>query len=214
MVIVFKQLLQNSLIVLRRPTVKTFQEVNVDNWQWAFIYLAIGQVVAMLLAMITNTLQAPDREQQWLELMQRFGSSSFTSLLSNMQNPLFTLATGIFGIFWIVLLWIFLPYWLGRAFGGSKSFGYFAYNNSLFITPITILDSLLALTLSGLVGGLFLFLSLSLDAIRFYFVYVNLQATMGLSKGKSVLVILIPVILAVVFSCGLIVFFSIAMVSR
>jgi len=214
MKIMFKQLLQHSLLVLRRPTVKTFREVNVDNWQWAFVYLAIGQVVAILIGMITNILQAPAREQQRLALMQRFGSSSFTSLLSNMQNPLFTLATGIFGIFLVVLLWVFLPYWLGLAFGGSKSFGNFAYNNALFITPITILDSLLALTLSGLVGGLFLFLSLSLDAIRFYFVYVNLQATMGLSKGKSVLVILIPVILAVVLFCGLIVFFSIAIVSR
>src|ERR1041384_1833190 len=118
----FKQLPQNSLTVLRRPTVDTFQEIKNDNWQWAFIYLAIGQVIAILIGMITNILQAPAREQQRLELMQRFGSSSFTALLSNMKNPLFTLATGIFGIFLVVLLWIFLPYWLGRVFGGSKSF--------------------------------------------------------------------------------------------
>ena len=212
--IMFKQLLQNSLRVLRRPTVNTFQEIKSDSWQWALIYLAIGQVVAILIGMITNVLQAPAREQQRLELMQRFGQSNFTSLLSNMQNPLFTLVTGFLGIFLVIFLWVFLPYWLGLAFGGSKSFGSFAYNSSLFITPITILDSLLALTLSGLVGGLFLVLSLSLDAIRFYFVYVNLQATMGLSKGKSALVILIPVILAVILFCGLIVFFSMAMVSR
>ena len=210
----FKQLFQNSLTVLRRPTVQTFQDVKVDNWRWAFIYLAIGQVVAILIGMITSILQAPAREQQRLELMQRFGESNFTSLLSNMQNPLFTLVTGFFGILLVVFLWVYLPYWLGLAFGGSKSFGSFAYNNSLFITPITILDSLLALTLSGLVGGLFLVISLSLDAIRFYFVYVNLQATMGLSKGKSVFVILIPVILAVVLFCGLIIFFFITMESR
>lgn len=210
----FKQLLQNSLRVLQRPTVQTFQEVHVDNWRWAIIYLAIGQIVALLIGMITNILQAPAREQQRLELLQRFGQSNFTSLLSNMQNPLFTVVTAFFGIFLVVFLWVFLPYWLGLAFGGSRSFGSFAYNNSLFITPITILDSLLALTLSGLVGGLFLVISLSLDAIRFYFVYVNLQATMGLSKGKSALVILIPVILAIVLFCGLIIFVSLAMVSR
>ena len=104
MEIVFKQLLQNSLLVLRRPTVKTFQEVNVDNWQWAFIYLAIGQVVAILVGTITNILQAPAREQHRLELMRRFGSSSFTALLNNMQNLLFTLAAGVFGIFLVVLL--------------------------------------------------------------------------------------------------------------
>lgn len=210
----FKQLLQNSLTVLRRPAVKTFQEVNVDNWQWAFLYLATGTVLATLVTMVTNALQASAREQQRLELLQRFGSSSFTSLLSNMQNPFFTLATGIFSFFFVVLLWILLPYWLGRAFGGSKSFGNFAYNNSLFITPITILDSLLALTLSGLVGGLFLFLSLSLDAICFYLIYVNLQAALGLSKGKSALVIFIPIMLAVILFCGLIIFLSVAMVSR
>ena len=210
----FKQILQDSLRVLQRPSVKTFQDVNVDNWRWAFIYLAVGQVVAILIGTITNTLQAPAREQQRLELMQRFGQSNFTSLLTSMQNPLFTLVTGFFGIFLVVFLWIFLPYWLGLAFGGSKSFGSFAYKNSLFITPLTILDSLLALTLSSLFGGLFLFLSLSLDAIRFYFVYVNLQATMGLSKGKSAIVILIPVVLAVLLFCGLIVFASLAMVSR
>jgi len=211
---VFKQILQNSLLVLRRPSIKTFQEVNVDNWQWGFIYLVIGQIVAILIGMITSIVQAPAREQQRLELIQRLGQSNLTSLLNNMQNPLFTLVTGFFGIFLVIFLWVLLPYWLGLAFGGSKSFGSFAYNNSLFITPITILDSLLALTLSTLVGGLFVFLSLSLDAIRFYFVYVSLQATMGLSKGKSVIVILIPVILAIILFCGLIVFFSIAMVSR
>ena len=210
----FKQLLQNSLAVLRRPTVKTFQEVNVDNWKWAFLYLAIGTVLAALIAMVTNILQAPVREQQRLELMQRFGSSSFTSLLNNMQNPLFTVVTGILGFFFVALLWMLLPYWLGRAFGGSKSFGNFAYNNSLFITPLTILDSLLALVLSGLAGGLFLFLSLSLDALRFYLVYVNIQATLGLSKGKSALVIFIPILLAVILFCGLIVFFAVTMVSR
>lgn len=209
-----KQLLQNSLTVLRRPTVKTFQEVNVDNWQWAFLYLATGTALATLITLVTNVLQAPAREQQRLELLQRFGSSGFTALLSNMQNPFFTLATGFFSFFFVALLWILLPYWLGRAFGCSKSFGNFAYNNSLFITPITVLDSLLALTLSGLVGGLFLFLSLSLDAIRFYLVYVNLQATLGLSKGKSALVTFIPIMLAVILFCGLIIFFSVAMVSR
>lgn len=209
-----KQLLQNSLTVLRRPTVKTFQEVNVDNWQWASLYLATGTALATLITLVTNVVQAPAREQQRLELLQRFGSSGFTALLSNMQNPFFTLATGFFSFFFIVLLWILMPYWLGRAFGGSKSFGNFAYNNSLFITPITVLDSLLALTLSGLVGGLFLFLSLSLDAIRFYLVYVNLQAALRLSKGKSALVIFIPIMLAVILFCGLIIFFSVAMVSR
>src|SRR5689334_8295432 len=127
----FKQILQNSLRVLQRPSVKTFQEVNVDNWRWAFIYLAVGQVVAILIGTITNTLQAPAREQQRLELMQRFGQSNFTSLLTSMQNPLFTLVTGFFGIFLVVFLWIFLPYWLGLAFGGSRSFGSFAYKNSL-----------------------------------------------------------------------------------
>ena len=146
--------------------------------------------------------------------MQRFGSSSFTSLLNNMQNPLFTVVTGILGFFFVALLWMLLPYWLGRAFGGSKSFGNFAYNNSLFITPLTILDALFALVLSGLAGGLFLFLSLSLDVLRFYLVYVNLQATLGLSKGKSALVIFIPILLAVILFCGLIVFFAVTMVSR
>ena len=210
----FKQLIQNSLAVLRRPTIKSFQEVNVSSWQWAFIYLAIGQVLTILITMVSNYFQAPAREQQRLEIVRRFGENRFTSLLNNMQNPLFTLVIGLFGIFLVIFLWILLPYWLGRAFGGSKSFGNFAYNNSLFITPISILDSLLALTLSGLIGGLFLFLSLSLDAIRFYFVYVNLQAVMGLSKGKSTLVIFIPIVLAIFLFCGLIVLFSIAMVSR
>ena len=152
----FKQLFQNSLTVLRRPTVQTFQDVKVDNWRWAFIYLAIGQVVAILIGMITSRLQAPAREQQRLELMQRFGQSNFTSLLSNMQNPLFTLVTGFFGIIKVFFLCVYLPYWLGLAFGGSKSFGSFAYNNSLFITPTTIVPVLFRGSGARLVGPHFI----------------------------------------------------------
>lgn len=210
----FKQLMQDSWKVLRRPRITTFQEINIDSWQWGFLYLAIGQVIALLIAMITNVIQAPAREQQRLELLQRFSSSGLPSLFDKMQNPLFTLATGLFGIFLVILLWILLPYWLGRAFGGSPSFGQFAYRNALFITPLTVLDSLFALTISGVANTLFLFLSLSLDAIRFYFVYVSLQATMGLSKGKSALVILIPVALGLILFCILFLFLVLALVSR
>ena len=102
----FKQLLQNSFTILRRPIVKTFQEVSFDNWQWALIYVAIGTVLTTLITMATNFLQAPAREQQRLEIMKQFGENNFTSLLNNMQNPLFTLALGIFGFFFVILLWI------------------------------------------------------------------------------------------------------------
>jgi hypothetical protein len=194
--------------------VKTFQAIALDNWGWAFIYLAIGTVLTTLITIINNFIQAPSREQQSIEFTQRLGPSVFTSLLKNIQNPFFTLAIGIFGFCFIILIWILLPYGLGRAFGGSKSFGNFAYNSALFITPISVLDSLLALALSGLLGGLFLILSLSLDAFRFYLVYVNLQAAMGLSKGKAVLVVLIPVILASLLFCSLIIFLVAATFSK
>jgi hypothetical protein len=131
-----------------------------------------------------------------------------------MQNPLVVLGIGVLGFFFVILVWILLPYWLGRAFGGSKSFGSFTYNSSLFITPISIVDSILALLLSGLVGGLYVFLSLSLDVFRFYLVYVNLQATMGLSKGKSVLVVIIPLLLAIMLFCGFLIVFLVATFPR
>jgi MFS family permease len=210
----FKQLMQDSWKVLRRPRVNAFQEINTDSWRWALLYLAIGTGLATIISILTNLLLGPAREQQRLEILERMGPSAFTSLMSNMQSPLFTVATAVFGFFMIVLLWVFLPYWLGRVFGGSASFGQFIYRDSLFITPLTILDGLLALALSSWASGLFLFLSLSLDAIRFYLVYVNLQATMGLTKGKAALIILIPIVLAVMLFCIVFLFLVLAMVSR
>lgn len=206
------QILQNSAKVFRQPTVKSFREVNVDNWPWALYYLAIGAVFAGVIILVSYLIQAPAREKQLSEAAQRLSSSNF-SFLHVLQNPIFTLTICVVGFFFVNLLWILLPYWMGRALGGSKSFGKFAYNNSLFLTPITILSALLA-SISSSIGGAYALLSISLEAFCFYLVYINHQATSGLSKRKSVFVIAFPIGLYIIPFCGFIAFFSYATFTR
>src|SRR6266498_3328209 len=123
MVSMFKQFLQNSLAILRRPTVKSFQEVNVDNWQQAFIYLASNAVLKWLIVIVSNFIHGPDREKQLSEAPQHFRSDLVLSLHHSLQNPFMNLVVTIVMFLVGILLWFLLPYWLGQALGGSKSFG-------------------------------------------------------------------------------------------
>ena len=209
-----QQMLRDSLAILRRPTLSTLQAHSRDDWRRAFLYLTIGIVIATLIQLATTVVQAPLRAQQRLEFGNRFGSGFPTIIYDVLQSPWWTLALGLFGILFAILLWIALPYGLGRAFGGTKAFGHFAYTNALFLAPIGILDALLALILSGRLGGVFLLLSLSLDAFRFYLVYLNLRAAMALSKSKAAIVVLIPVLIIVLLGCVLFVIAVFAIASR
>jgi hypothetical protein len=147
-------------------------------------------------------------------LLHSLGATIFSSLLSNMQYPLFFIAFDLIGFLLIILFWILLPYWLGRNIGGHCSFSSFAYNSSLFIAPINVISSLVSLVFSGVVGFLYLILSLFLEVFRAYLVYANLQATMKLPKRKSALIALSPIALAIILFCGFSTFVLLAPLSR
>jgi len=213
-----KQLLQDSDTILRRPTVKSFQQINVDNWQWAFIYLAIGAVVAILISLINVSLIAPTlvsaTEQENLKLAGSLGSSYLAFYLTNILKPSGIIVGGILSLFLEILFLILLPYWSGQALGGSKGFGNFAYKCSLFITPITVLSSVIALSFSRQFPLLSLFLSLALDVFCIYVVYVNLQGTMGLSKGKSAFAVFVSIMVAAFLFCALTAFVAIGALTQ
>jgi Yip1 domain len=213
-----KQLLQNSDAILRRPTVTSFQQINVDNWRWSFIYLAIGTVLTILINTARDLLFAPAiapaLEQQNLELTKSLGSGYLASLLANMLNPSYAWLIGILNLFLGIVFLILLPYWLGQAFGGPAGFGNFAYHSSLFIAPLAVLDSVIGISLGKQFGGLAMLLSLSLYVFCFYLVYVNLRATMGLSKAKSALVAFIPILIAGFLLCVLVLLVTITALSQ
>jgi len=192
----FKQLLQDSLAVLRRPTLETFQKVKGDSWQWGFVYVAIASVLRVLITLVSYVLATPLRAQLFSALTRGFAANGVTPQLAFWQNPVFRLAVVSF---LIPLLWIFIPYWLGRAFGGPKSFGKFTYNSSLYIAPVSILNTLLS------VRALYLVLFIALNGFSAYLVHINLQATMGMSRGKSALLVLIPILLALLAGCGFVI---------
>lgn len=206
----FAQLMHNSMAILRQPTKTRFQHVVAANWQLGFVYIAMGEVVATLLNILTRSLQAQAREQQIIDITRQYGQIALVRWLEYAQTPMFTAALGVIGFCSILLLWVLLPYWMGRALGGSKSFGNFAYGNSLFIAPLNIVDGLLGLALGALAPGLYWILFLSLAAFRFYLVGVNLQASMGLPTGKSAVAVLIPAALVVILLCGLLIVFATA----
>jgi hypothetical protein len=104
------------------------------------------------------------------------------------------------------LLWFAVPYGLGRAFGGTPGFGAFTYANALATGPLTVLDALFAVLFSGFAGGLFLILSLSLDALRFYLVYANLRGIMDLPPWKAGVIIALPIVIGLVLCSAIFLF--------
>ncbi len=191
------QLLQDSVMSLRRPTVKTFQSIAHDNWHWSFVYLAIGGVLSALLNVISSYFEF-HLEQQSLEPSQNYILELF---VNNMHNPIFIFLVGIGNFLFVLLIWILLPYGLGRVLGGSKSSRKFVYTSALYITPMGVLYSLIGLFLIRLNPSLATIPFLAFAVFGNYLVFVNLQAVMNLPKEKAFLVLLIPVVIAAILFC-------------
>jgi hypothetical protein len=211
---VLRQLLRDSFTLLRRPTLKTFGAIKTKDWRLGILYAAAGSVVVTLLTMLSNTLQASRRADLSAQLTQRLGPNQLATLLNAVQNPVLVLGLGLAGFFTGLLLWMLVPYGLGRAFGGTRSFGSFVYRSALFSTPLRVLDSLLGLTIGGVASGIVLIVSLSLDVFASYLLYLNVRATLKLSGLKSALIGLIPILLALFMICGVLLYFLVAVLRR
>jgi len=210
----FQQMLNASRTILLRPSVATFEEYERDDLGWALIYILIAAVAAAILRAIGATLQRAALEQQIGNLEQQFGNSPMLPLMRSLMGGgglvftlVFTLFAAVIGFF----IGVGIIYLLGRAFGGTGTFGEMAYDISLYSAPITVLSALLGII--PIVGGL---ATLALGIYQIYLYWLSVQAGMNLPGNKALWVILIPILVVVLLCCGVFVllFLVIAGASR
>ncbi|NTW01378.1 MAG: TULIP family P47-like protein [Oscillochloris sp.] len=165
----FQEMINGSIAVLTRPSVATFEEHEKDNLAWALIYSVIAGVINAVLAAVKLQI-----------------SGTGMGLGSAITSGIITTIIGLF-------FWWGLTYGLGRAFGGTGSFGELAWGLSLFGAPLTIASSILNLVpILGIIAGI------ALMVYNFYLSYLAVQSGMNLPSQKALYVILIEVAIVVV----------------
>ncbi|NNJ13553.1 YIP1 family protein [Chloroflexales bacterium ZM16-3] len=175
----FQEMINGSIAVLSKPSVATFEEYEKDNLTWALIYSVIAGVINAVLAAIGSQISGT-------------GASMGT-----------VISSGIFGTIIGLLISWGITFGLGRAFGGTGTFGELAWDFSLFSAPLTVVFGVL--NLIPILGGI---AALVLVIYNFYLSYLAIQSGMNLPSQKALYVILIEVAIGVVIVGCIAVFFG------
>ncbi|NJM08902.1 YIP1 family protein [Candidatus Gracilibacteria bacterium] len=207
----FQEMLNGSIAVLTRPSVSTFEEHEKNNLGWALIYVSIAAVIVGLISAALAPFQAatiqsqinsqlatlpPEQREVAEEVLRNFEQFGLLSLSGqpNVIGALFSsLLTTLIGF----LIGLGIYWLLGRAFGGTGSFGELAYDFALFNVPLTLIG--VVLNFIPLLGAL---LGLALWVYSIILTYMALQAGMNLPGNKAILVLLIPLLIPLLlFGC-------------
>jgi hypothetical protein len=211
----FQQMLNASRAVLLRPSVSTFEEYERNDLGWATIYVAISAVVAALLNAIGFVLKRPYVEQQLRDLENQLNGQPLPPFFNSMMNMggqslVGSLVFGLLGTLIGFFFWLGIVYLLGRAFGGTGTFGELGYDMALFQAPIAVVNALISMIAIGPIAIVGSLATLALGLYSIYLTYVGIQAGMNLPGNKALLVILIPIIVLVVLCCLVSVLFGFA----
>ena len=197
----FQQMLNASRAILLRPAVATFEEFERDDLSWALIYTTIAAVIAAILNAVGSLIGRAALEQQLGGFEQQLGDSPALPLLRSLIGGggtvfslFFTLIFSILGF----LIFVGIIYLLGRAFGGTGTYGEMAYNTALYSAPLTVISALLGLIpVVGFLAGIVLAI------YQLYLYWLSIQAGMNLPGNKALWVILIPLLVVLLLCCGL-----------
>lgn len=189
-----QEMVNGSIAVLTRPSVQSFERHERDNLVWALIYAVIASVINGILAAITAPLRVGELRAQ-LET-QGVPPDAIEAAIAQQGNPIIAIFTGIFGtIIGSLIIWGFI-YLLGRAFGGTGSFGELAWNISLFSSPLAVAQSIVSVI--PLVGNILL---LGLSVYGVYLTYLAIQSGMNLPSQKALYIAIILLVITLLFLC-------------
>lgn len=189
-----QEMVNGSIAVLTRPSVQSFEQHERDNLVWALIYAVIASVINGILAAITAPLRVGELRAQ-LET-QGMPPDAIEAAIAQQGNPIIAIFTGIFGtIIGSLIIWGFI-YLLGRAFGGTGSFGELAWNISLFSSPLAVVQSIVSVI--PLVGNILL---LGLSVYGVYLTYLAIQSGMNLPSQKALYIAIILLVITLLFLC-------------
>lgn len=196
----FQEMINGSIAVLTKPSVSTFEEHERDNLGWALIYSVIAGVINAILAGIGAALfpAALPASLEGLEGLEGAAATGTPSIIGAVFGAI------IFTILGLLIAWG-ITFALGRAFGGTGTFGELAYDMALFSAPTTVIGSIFGLIpILGGIAGLALFF------YNLYLTYLAIQAGMNLPSNKALYVILIQFAIGLaIFACIFIFFFAI-----
>ncbi|NJP04810.1 MAG: YIP1 family protein [Chloroflexaceae bacterium] len=209
----FQQMIQGSIAVLTRPSVSTFEEHEQDNLGWALIYVAIGAALSGLLGVVQFMVQRLELERQIAEL--RAQMSDLPPMFSQMMEAFLTppslvgsiLSNAIGAIIWFLLFLVFV-YAIGRAFGGTGSFGELAFDIALFSAPLTVVGALLGIINIGPLGFIIAIVGLVLSIYQFYLTYLGVQSGLNLPSNKALYTMLLVIVMSILIACMLSIFIA------
>jgi len=189
-----QEMINGSVAVLTNPSVQTFERHERDNLGWALIYAAIASVINGIISAITSPFQIGELRAQ-LEA-QGLPPDVIETTIAQQSNPIFTVFGGIFGtIIGSLVIWGFI-YLLGRAFGGTGSFGELAWGISLFSSPLSVAQFIVSSI--PFVGWI---LSLALVIYGIYLNYLAIQSGMNLPSQKALYISIILLVIGLFFWC-------------
>jgi large-conductance mechanosensitive channel len=166
-----QEMINGSVAVLTNPSVQTFERHERDNLGWALIYAAIASVINGILLLIETTI-------------------------TQQSNPIFTILGGVFGtIIGSLVGWGFI-YLLGRAFGGTGSFGELAWGISLFSSPLSVAQFIVSY-----IPFVDWILSLALVIYGIYLNYLAIQSGMNLPSQQALFISIILPVIVLLFLC-------------
>ncbi len=189
-----QEMINGSVAVLTNPSVQTFERHERDNLGWALIYAAIASVINGIISAITSPFRMGELRAQ-LEA-QGLSPDAIETAIAQQSNPIFVVFGGVFGtIIGSLVIWGFI-YLLGRAFGGTGSFGELAWGISLFSSPLSVAQFIVSSI--PLLGWI---LSLALFIYGIYLNYLAIQSGMNLPSQKALYISIILLVIGLFFWC-------------
>jgi hypothetical protein len=216
-----QQLFNGSIAVLTRPSVSTFEEHEQDNLLWASLYVLLGSLIGGVLAAISFVFQGPAIEAQLDELRaqvddlaaQGVDTAAFEQFIEIMGTSAAAgPATGFLSIILALISFLIgmLVLWaIGRAFGGTGTFGQLAWDMAIFSVPLSIISGVIAIFAIGPLAVLTSLINFGIWLYNLYLTYLGIQAGMDLPPNKALYVMLTIVGIVVgLFACICAAFFG------
>lgn len=204
--------LQTWLTVLTHPGEPVFEaerqrpEATLGT---ALTWMGIAAVVSGIVALISgllfrNTLQAAGGWQGMLgqlglpeEVMTQFDASVMNAAVETQSTT--AILTGAFwSILWTLLgflIGVGILYLIARALGGTGVYGRYAYLIATYGAPLSIISSIIGFV--PMIGGC---IAALLSIYGIVLTYFATRVEHGLTQGKAIATVLIPLVLLIVLA--------------
>src|SRR5438128_2573334 len=182
--------------VTTKPGPMTFaEEMGKASWDIVWVQLIFYAIISTILSYLATLISGTN-----------FNTPTSTgSVNPALLQSIRSITLGItFGQIILIPLFFFIGmaiiYGLARAFGGQGTFLAQSYTYLLFDVPLGIVSSLIALI--PIAGG---FIAIAIGIYRIVLAIFSVMAVHRLSGGKATAVVLIPIGVALLLACGLLV---------